>query len=175
MRSWGDQCSIPCSKNEGPSCHDKWSVVCNRMERVAMSAGFWDEGTWDQWTHEMLYHKTSTLLCTQIFHFLFDCLIHHTAILLSAQQNMFPTRTSNLTALTTESISFDNKTQAKSSKRRILTKVFHWCSSTLSCPQVDFNTKTIDNPYINNCVVCLSKSITYPLISTSLFLQLHRI
>ena len=54
MRSWGDQCSIPCSKNEGPSCHDKWSVVCNRMERVAMSAGFWDEGTWDQWTHEML-------------------------------------------------------------------------------------------------------------------------
>ena len=116
-----------------------------------------------------------TLLCTQIFHFLFDCLIHHTAILLSAQQNMFPTRTSNLTGLTTESISFDNKTQAKSSKRRILTKVFHWCSSTLSCPQVDFNTKTIDNPYINNCAVCLSKTITYPLISTSLFPQLHRI
>ena len=45
MKSWDGQCSTPCNKNEGPFCHDKWSMVCDGMERVAKSAGFWDEGT----------------------------------------------------------------------------------------------------------------------------------
>ena len=68
----------------------------------------------------MLLRKISTLFCIQTFHLLFDCLIHQTAIWLSVQQNTFLTCTSNITALITETTSFDNKTQAKSSKRGIL-------------------------------------------------------
>ena len=104
MESWNAQCSAPCNKNEGPFCHDKRSMVCSGMERVAMSAGLWDEATWNQWTNGMLVRMMSTLFCTQTFHFLFDCLIYHTAIWLSTRQNTFLTCTSYLTALTTEKI-----------------------------------------------------------------------
>ena len=95
-------------------------MACNGMERVAMSAGFWDEGTWNHWSDEMLLRMISTLCCTQTFHLLFNCLVYHTAIWLSVQPNTFLTCTSNLTAWTTETTSFDNKTQAKSSKRGTL-------------------------------------------------------
>ena len=135
IKSWDGQCSTPCNKNEGPFCHDKWSMVCKGMERVAMSAGFYDELTWNQWTDKMLLRMISTLFCTQTFHLLFDCLTHHTAMWLSVQQNTLLICTTNLTALITETTSFDNKTQAKISKRRILRSFF---AATLHFPAHKF-------------------------------------
>ena len=103
----------------------------------------------------------STLFCTQTFHLSLDCLIHHRAIWLSVQQNTLLTCTSNLTALITETTSFDNKTQAKSSKRGILRS---FIGATLQdCPQIYFNAMTADNPYIKNRAVCLSRTVTKPM------------
>ena len=71
MKSQGGHCSTPCNKNEGPFCYDKWSMVFDGIKRNAMPAGFWEEGTWNQWTDEKLLPIISNLVFTQTFHFLF--------------------------------------------------------------------------------------------------------
>ena len=139
--------------------NDQWYAT--EWSELLCHLDFGMKGAWNRWTDEMLLRMISTLFCTQTSHLLCDCLIHHTTIWLSVQQNTFLTCTSNLAALITETTSFDNKTQAKSSKRG--TKVFHWCNSTLSCPQVYFNAMTTDKPYINNRAVCLSITIIKPI------------
>ena len=110
----------PVTKTKVPSAmiNDQWYAM--EWSELLSQLDFGMKVQWNQWTDEMLLRIISTLLCTQTFHLLFDCLIHHTAMWLSVQQNTFLICTTNLTALITETTSFDNKTQAKSSKRGIL-------------------------------------------------------
>ena len=99
----------------------------------------------------------STLFCTQMFHLLFDSLIHHTAIWLSVQQNTYLTCTSNLTELTTETTSFDKKTQVKFSKRGILRS---FIGATLHFPAHKFTLTPWLQTTLNNRAVCLSRTIS---------------
>ena len=108
----------------------------------------------------MLLHVISTLFSTQTFHFLVDCMIYHTTIWLPVQKSTFLVCSYNPEALTTETISYDNKTQAKSSKRGILRS---FIGVALTCPQFYFNASTRNNPYINNCAACFTRTITKPM------------
>ena len=92
----------------------KWA---KDMERVERSAGFDENGVWNQMSSYEFARMTFTLFWTQIFQSFSTCFIHHEATMLSLQQNMDDTVTTWLMPSSKETNNQDNSKQDRSSNR----------------------------------------------------------
>ena len=111
--SWDGHIS-PTNKNFGPLHQNEHSFnLLPKHTLVQISAGFNAVGTWNQFLQSPFSRIFSALFCTQTFHSLCTCHIHHNTIWESVEQNTISTSLS--TAIFTDAINLFNKKYANDS------------------------------------------------------------
>ena len=88
VTSSSDQFLRLSSKNCWPWNRKNKPKLANYMERVEISAGFDEDGIWNQMPGDEFARILFTLLWSQIFQRFSTSFIHHKATLLSLQRNM---------------------------------------------------------------------------------------